>query len=213
MPGTAPLDTMPETPQPLEPGAVLDSLLRSRRSVRDYSNAAIGLDALCRILASGQGVTSPDGKRAAPSAHAVYPLTLYVVARRVRGLDPGLYVHQPAGGQLLRTGPAIPDGTLLRASLADDSWLETAAAVIVIGADRRRAIRHFADQQPDGLRGLRYVDFEAGAVAQNMHLRTVSEGLGGVAVMGLDHQALASGLPLPDAMETIALFCIGALPA
>jgi SagB-type dehydrogenase family enzyme len=204
---------MSDTRLPLEPGAALDSLLRNRRSVRDYSGAAISRGALCRILASGQGVTSPDGNRAAPSAHALHPLTLHVVARRVRGLEPGLYAHQPASGQLLRAGPAVPDGTLLRASLADDTWLETAAAVIAIGADRQRAIRHFADQQPDGLRGLRYVDFEAGAVAQNMHLRTVSEGLGGVTVMGLDDQILASGLALPDAMETVALFCIGALPA
>ena len=192
--------------------SALDVLLRRRRSVREYADTAITLHALCRIMVSGQGITGADGKRAAPSAHGLHPLTLYAIVRRVQGLAPGLYTYDPASERLTRTGDAIPEGALLRASLADDTWLETAAAVVVIGADRQRALHHFADQQPDGLRGVRYIDFEAGAVTQNMHLRTVAEGLGGVPVMGLDYPLLKSALQLPDAIEPVALFCIGNLP-
>lgn len=74
---------------------------------------------------------------------------------------------------------------------------------------RARAIDHFADQQADGLRGTRYVDFEAGAAAQNMYLAVTAAGLGGVVVMGFDDVKMKQALRLERPFFSVALFCVG----
>ncbi|WP_193089720.1 SagB/ThcOx family dehydrogenase [Advenella sp. FME57] len=188
---------------------VLYTLISRRRSVRQFTDAPIDEQALIRILTCAQGVNSSDGKRGAPSAHALYPLGLTVLVRRVQGVEVGNYLFEPERNGLERLAHAPVSGSLLSASLADDLWLETAPVVIVITADYALALRHFADQQPDGLRGARYVDVETGAVAQNLYLAAQVENLGGVLVMGIDDEALARQLTLPAAHKPVALFCLG----
>jgi len=188
---------------------LLYSLIARRRSVRDYDDSAIQHQVLMRMLDGAQGVTNHDGGRGAPSAHALHPLGLTVIVRRVQEMAPAIYGFDPDSRQLNHRGEVPAAGRLLQVSLADDVWLESAAAVIVITADHERALRHFADQQPDGQRGARYIDVEAGAVAQSLYLATLVEGLGGVLVMGVDDQALARLLPLPPGHRAVALFCLG----
>ncbi len=188
---------------------LLYSLIARRRSVRQFTDAPIDELALTRILTCAQGINSRDGKRGAPSAHALYPLGLTVLVRRVQAVEVGSYVFDPQRNRLDRLAHAPVSGSLLPVSLADDEWLETAPVVIVISADYDLALRHFADQQPDGLRGARYVDIETGAVAQNLYLAAQAENLGGVLVMGVDDEALARQLTLPAAHKPVALFCLG----
>ncbi|ETF04618.1 hypothetical protein W822_00260 [Advenella kashmirensis W13003] len=188
---------------------LLYSLIARRRSVRDYDDSAIQQQTLMRMLDGAQGVTDQDGGRGAPSAHALHPLGLTVIARRIQDLAPAIYGFDPDNHQLNRQAELPAAGSLLQVSLADDVWLESAAAIIVITADHERALRHFADQQSDGQRGARYIDVEAGAVAQSLYLATLVEGLGGVLVMGVDDQALARLLPLPSGHRAVALFCLG----
>lgn len=76
--------------------------------------------------------------------------------------------------------------------------------VVIIG-NRDLAIQHFAEQQADGLRGARYVDFEAGAVAQNMYLAVTAQGLGSVVVMGFDDGAMKRALELDETRQPVAL--------
>ncbi len=188
---------------------LLYSLISRRRSVRQFTDTPIDEHVLIRILTCAQGVNSGDGKRGAPSAHALYPLGLTVLARRVQGIDAGSYVFDPQRNRLDLLAHVPVSGSLLPTSLADDEWLETAPVVIVITADHDLALRHFADQQPDGLRGARYVDVETGAVAQNLYLAAQAENLGGVLVMGVDDQTLARQLTLPAKHKPVALFCLG----
>jgi SagB-type dehydrogenase family enzyme len=159
---------------------VLKDLLSARRSIRSFREHPLSLTSLETLLHAGQGHTSPDGKRTAPSAHALHPLGLTVVVRRVQGLSSGVYTYDGHTGKLSRSGDALDEGSLNSAALGDEMWLEDAPAIIAIVADREAAIRHFSDQQSDGLRGARYVDFEVGAVTQNMYLSATAAGLGGV---------------------------------
>src|SRR3546814_17710482 len=98
--------------------STLDSLLRRRRSIRTYSDAPISLASLHGILAAGQGITASDGKRAAPSAHALHPLQLYVLVRRAQDLDAGPYAYDPTAGRLDATGRRRAKKALLPASLS-----------------------------------------------------------------------------------------------
>jgi hypothetical protein len=67
-------------PKPSVAGAVsLEQAIERRRSVRAFKQDPLPVGAIGQLLWAGQGVTSPDGKRAAPSAGALYPLELYAV--------------------------------------------------------------------------------------------------------------------------------------
>ncbi len=190
----------------------LAALIERRRSVREYSQRAVSQTALECILYSAQG-DSGAGKRNAPSAHGLYPLSLFTLVRRVDGpsVDPGLHWVDQSCGRLGGRIATVASDALLSTSLADDQWLEQAAAVVVVAANYDAARSHFADQQADGRRGDRYIYMEAGAVLQNMHLMTLAEGLGGVIVAGFDDARLAATLDLPGGLAPVALFCIGAL--
>src|SRR5690606_21253250 len=187
----------------------LETLLLRRQSDRQYSSAAVPADALMRILQAGQGQRAGNEKRMAPSAHALYPLKLFVLVRRASDLEPGVYEFEPRQAELHRSDLNIAAGALLSVSLAGDEWLERAAVVVMITADIRQALEHFRDQQADGMRGKRYVDFEAGAAVQNMALSVAAQGLGGVVVMGIDEQQLKRELALESHMEVVTLYCIG----
>ncbi|UCP11614.1 SagB/ThcOx family dehydrogenase [Pseudomonas sp. MM213] len=189
--------------------ALLKDLLSTRRSVRTFSEEPLSLAVLETFLYAGQGCTSTDGRRTAPSAHALHPLVLRVVVRQVEGLAPGVYTYDSLAGKLSLIADLTEDGLLNSAALGDEKWLEDAPVVIAIVAERALAIDHFAAQQADGLRGARYVDFEAGAAAQNMYLAVTAAGLGGVVVMGFDDIKMKEALRLERPFFPVALFCVG----
>lgn len=58
----------------------VEEAIYKRRSVRDYKNDALILTQLSQLLWAGQGITSPNLYRAAPSAGATYPLELFMIA-------------------------------------------------------------------------------------------------------------------------------------
>jgi hypothetical protein len=67
-------------PSPATTGTIsVEKAIGKRRSMRAFRPDPLPTDTIGQLLWAGQGVTSPDGKRAAPSAGALYPLELYVV--------------------------------------------------------------------------------------------------------------------------------------
>lgn len=187
----------------------LKDALTQRRTVRSYSDEAVSIAALEALLRAAQGVTGEDGKRAAPSAHALCPLRLFVVAGQVDGLSPGLYAVHP---ETLDLEPC--HGTDLRAALrtaaiGEPEWITDAAAIVVFAADMVGPSRHFADQPPYGTRGQRYVHLEAGAAVQNLQLQAVAEGLGTVLVGGFHDEAVSKILDLKAPLAPLVLQCVG----
>ncbi|HLP58496.1 MAG TPA: nitroreductase family protein, partial [Candidatus Deferrimicrobium sp.] len=92
--------------------APIGSVIRSRRSVRNYSGKPMSLEDLATILFYGQGVsgklhlsnmpgTVSLGKndeidmRTAPSGGGLNPLDLYVIAENIDGLERGGYLYLP----------------------------------------------------------------------------------------------------------------------
>jgi SagB-type dehydrogenase family enzyme len=187
----------------------LSEAIARRRSCREFDDRPVGLAIVHRLLAAAQGVTGPEGKRAVPSAHALYPLRLFLVSGRVEGVADGVHAALPDGTIEVR----IHDGNVRRAlraaALDDQPWIENAAGIIVIAADLAAASEAFSDQPPYGTRGVRYAYIEAGTAVQNIQLKATEEGLGSVLVAGFRDEATAAALGLDPPVAPIALVCFG----
>jgi SagB-type dehydrogenase family enzyme len=192
-----------ELPQPRVDGDVsLEAAIRERRSVREFSRQALPLDDVAQLLWAAQGVTSRDGGRAAPSAGALYPLELYLVAGNVATLPAGLYHYRPRGHRL----QFVADGDLRKAlagAALDQYWVRSAPAVLVIAGVYERSETKY------GQRARRYTHIETGHAAQNVYLQAEALGLGTVIVGAFEDAAVREVLGLPSGHAPLALMPVG----
>jgi hypothetical protein len=85
-------------PEPKHEGKVsVEKALFERRSIRDYADEAVALADVSQLLWAAQGLTDSSGYRTAPSAGALYPLEVYLVAGKVASLPAGIYRYKPHG--------------------------------------------------------------------------------------------------------------------
>ena len=180
----------------------LEQALSQRRSVREYLNSKLRLSELGQLLWAAQGITSIQGFRTAPSAGALYPLELYVVAVNVEGLDPGLYHFHP-GKFRLTLLQATEFSKILSHAALGQRWVEDAAAVVVFAAVYERTTKKY------GQRGQRYVHIETGHAAQNLFLQAQTLRLGTVVVGAFDDEEVAQVLHLPPEVKPLLLMPIG----
>lgn len=168
-------------PEPkLDSQISIEEALRKRRSVRDYRLEPLALDELSQLLWAAQGITAPEGLRTAPSAGALYPLELYVVAGDVTDLTNGVYKYKPQGHELIKIRQGDKRVELSRAALGQE-WVENGALSLVFSGVYERTTGKY------GERGVQYVHIEVGHAAQNVYLQAVSLNLGTV-VVGAFHE-------------------------
>ncbi|MBN9887996.1 SagB/ThcOx family dehydrogenase [Salipiger abyssi] len=190
-----------------EPNSDISNLLAQRRSVREFSDTPLPRAAVDRLIAAAQGYRDPSGKRAAPSAHALYPIRLFLTVARVTGMAAGVYeVDAETGEAALRTARDLRRD-LREAAFEDQPWLENAPLVVTLCADLEKLNAAFFDQPPIGHRGERYAYVESGAIAQNLSLQAVEMGLGSVLVAGFDDDKTADLLQVP--MRPLLHMCFG----
>ncbi|NNG13199.1 MAG: hypothetical protein HKM88_08130 [Halobacteria archaeon] len=81
-------------PEPrADSGVSVEQALRQRRSQRRYTPAPLALAEVGQLLWAAQGVTGRGDLRAAPSAGALYPLEVYLVAGNATSLTAGVYKY------------------------------------------------------------------------------------------------------------------------
>ena len=153
----------------------IEKALLGRRSIRDYKDDPLTPTEVSQLLWAAQGITDRRGFRTAPSAGALYPLELYVVAGNVINLPHGIYKYKPHEHELVRIAEGDKRIELSRAALGQ-TWIGNGAVVIVFSAVYERTTAKY------GKRGLRYVHMEAGHAAQNVYLQAASLNLGTVVV-------------------------------
>lgn len=180
----------------------LQAAMAARRSVRRYGPQALPLDGLSELLWAGQGISNDEGLRTVPSAGALHPLELHLVARRVLALPAGIYRYVPAAHAIETVTRGDP-GPGLSDAAAGQAMVGAAPAVLAIVA------RHAISAAKYGARAERYVAIEAGAAAQNIALKAVSLGLGTVIVGAFDDDALARVLRLTAQVRPLALMPVG----
>jgi SagB-type dehydrogenase family enzyme len=158
-------------PAPSLTGEVsVEAALQSRRSVRQFSKAPIGLEEIGQLLWSAQGITSERGFRTTPSAGALFPLELYVVAENVVNLPEGVYRYRPERHELEQVETGAHAAALTSAALSQ-SWVGDAPAVVVLAGVYGRTARKY------GSRAERYVHIEVGCASQGIYLQAQALGL------------------------------------
>jgi len=189
-------------PAPQTDGKVaIEKALATRRSVRSIAPTPLSLVVAGQLCWAAQGITDDTGHRTAPSARAVYPLGLYVIAGAVEGLAPGVYRYVPAGHALQRL-----QGGDLRADFVTkavgQAWSEKAPAIFVITgqAEKMGAMRD---------RGVPFMWVEAGLASQGFFLQATALGLGSTYVGGFDPAAAQKALGLPATEEVLAVLPVG----
>jgi len=161
----------------------VEMALLKRRSIRSYSNEGLSLAEISQLLWAAQGITDSRGYRTAPSAGALYPLEIYIVAGRVRDIPAGIYKYMPHKHQLTKTVDGDKRAEVCRASL-NQSPISDAAAVIVFCASYERTTVKY------GERGIRYVFIEVGHAVENVYLQAVSLKLGTLVIGAFNDNAL-----------------------
>lgn len=155
-------------------GPGLWEVMRSRRSVRAYTQDSISLEELSQILWAAQGITASIGDhklRTTPSAGALYPIETYLLVNRVNGLQPGLYHYDVETHKLdiLKLGNYSRE---IRAGALDQQIAERASIVFIWSAIFQRSKWKYLQ------RAYRYIFLDAAHIAQNLALAVQGLGLG-----------------------------------
>jgi SagB-type dehydrogenase family enzyme len=180
----------------------IEDALRKRRSVREFLNKSLSLDEISQLLWSAQGITDPEGLRTAPSAGALYPLEVYLVAGDVETIPGGIYRYKPDNHSLSRIVEGDWRSRLASASLGQDC-VRGGAVIVVIAAVYERLTGKYME------RGRRYADMEVGHAGQNVSLQAISLGLGTVMVGAFDDQKVKRLLQMPDDEQPLYLIPVG----
>jgi len=210
IPRTQDADSMPggpegavTLPEPrLEGNTSVEEALSERRSVRAYADLPLTLADVGQILWAAQGVTDDRGYRTAPSAGALYPLEVYLVAGSVVGLEPGVYHYRPGEHSLVRIGSGDRRAAL-QAAAVNQTPVGDAPAMIVIAAIPERTTAKY------GERGMRYVAMEAGHAAENVYLQAEAIDLSTVTIGAFDDAEVREVLALPAETTPLCLMPVG----
>jgi len=179
-----------------------EEAILKRRSVRSYKDSPLTLKEISQLLWAAQGITDPKGLRAAPSAGALYPLEIYVIAGNVNDLPDGIYNYRPLKHELVTIVKGDKRNELCNAALGQSS-IRSAAAVIVFSAVYERTTMKY------GGRGIKYVHIEIGHAAQNVFLQAVSLDLGTVVIGAFNDDDVTEVLKMPDGERPLYIMPVG----
>lgn len=194
-------------PEPKDKKAVyLKELINTRRSVRTFTQKPVSIHDLSYILWSSYGFKD-DGGRVVPSAGALYPLDIYVIAGNIEGqgktgILPGVY-HYLSNKHLLefiKKGDIRKD--IANAALSQ-MWMAKAPCMVIITCEYNRITVKYRD------RGIRYAHMEAGNVSQNISLATFNIGLGCCIVGAFDDNHVKTVLGINKMHEPLLIIPVG----
>lgn len=183
----------------------VEAAMQARRSRRDFTSDSLNLKQVGQMLWSAQGVTADWGGRTTPSAKSAYPLTVYLVANKVVGLEPGVYRYLPGEREAKHQIQLIKPGDVHEA--VGKAIVQNAAAnppvLFLITGNMDIMAKAFDNKRNDN-----NVYLEVGHAAENMYLQAETLGLGMVTMAGFDGNKVRDAAGIPES-ETV----IYAIPA
>lgn len=184
-------------PAPTDTGQMsVEAALGARRSRREFSNRPLSIDVIGQLFWAGQGVTSANGYRSAPSAGARFPIELYA-------LSSSTLMHYLPVGHMVEQRRDETSKAALPSAAFDQQHVSASPITFVIAGVVRRTEVEYGRVAP----GL--MTREAGHVAQNMLLQATALDLAAVPVGGFDPAAVTRLLALPPGEEALYLMPVG----
>lgn len=178
-------------------GMPLAQALAKRRTHRAFSDKPLTLEQIGQLCWAAQGITEAEkGLRTAPSAGAIYPVTVYVLTRDgVFEYLPKLHALHRRAKDDIRTQP--------QAGPLGKKPVRGAPVCLVLAMDPSRTAKRWPQEAE------RYALLEAGHIAQNVLLQATALGLVGVPVGGADEQAVAVALKLRSGQRPVYVLPVG----
>ncbi|MEE8480004.1 MAG: SagB/ThcOx family dehydrogenase [Desulfobacterales bacterium] len=190
-------------PQPqYESQFSLESAILKRRSVRNYVDEPLTLSIISQLLWAAQGITHPRGFRTAPSAGALYPLEIYIIAGKVTNLAAGIYKYKPRGHELLKIIEGDKRTELYRVALRQRP-IKDAPVILVFCAVYKRTTGKYRK------RGIRYILIEIGHSSQNVCLQAVSLDLGTVTLGAFNDKKVSEVIGCKENEHPLYIMPIG----
>lgn len=180
----------------------VEQAISNRRSVRHFDSSPLPLSHISQLLWAAQGITDKSGFRAAPSAGAIYPVTVYVTIRNVTDIRPGLYKYIPEKHALLEIISDDISHQLAAACWNQPYVTQSAANIILTGDYQKIGLRY-------GERGIQYTHMEIGHISQNIYLACETLGLGTVAIGAFSDAKLKKLLLLPEKEVPLYIMPVG----
>jgi SagB-type dehydrogenase family enzyme len=189
-----------QLPKPVLKGKIsLEEAILKRRSERTFIKKDLTLEEISQVLWSAQGITGQRwgySFRAAPSAGALYPMEIYLLSKD------GLFHYIPQGHRLEILNEKDLRNALADACLGQESISQAPIDIVICAVYERVTSKY-------GRRGIRYVDMEAGHIAQNIHLQAVALGLGSVSIGAFSDEGVKAILSLPKDEEPLYVIPVG----
>ena len=180
----------------------VEKALLERRSVRSYADEPLTLSEISQLLWAAQGITNPSGGRTAPSAGALYPLEIYLLAGEINDLTTGIYHYKPDDHSLTLIIEGDQRQALYEAALSQSAVKDAAAVIVITAIYERTTVKY-------GERGIQYVHMEVGSVAQNVYLQAVSLDFGTVFIGAFHNDQVKHILRLSEAEIPLGIMPVG----
>lgn len=212
----------PPEAQPRHPGAValpradedaLDSLLPLRTTCRNYDQArTVPLSLLAAMLEQvlmAQAEVQPEPgvrflKKNVPSAGSLHPMEAYVIARRVGGLETGLYHYHPLAHELALVPSQPPDlDGFAHGLLSGQHWFADAHVLVILVCRFERNFWKYRNHA----KAYRAITLDAGHISQAFYTVATAQGLGAFVTAAINEAEIEEVLGLEPLVESPLAVC------
>lgn len=179
----------------------LRSVIKKRKSFRDFSDKPIDKQTISDLLYYSSGAIRPNPLessnpfRAYPSAGAKYPLEVYLLILNGKDIKPGLYHYNPLAHSLDILLQNISSDEIEPLWIKKQSWFKKASAIMLITSTFNKTTDKY------GERGVPFPYLEAGHLAQNVYLLATSLGIGCCAIGMLNENSVIKLLDINPRQE------------
>lgn len=199
-------------PSPFIKGSItVEEAISKRRSHRHFVDSKVSAEQLSQILWASYGITMPrsdhpflrGGLRTAPSAGGLYPLEIYVLVGKVKGIEPGVYKYISQEHKIVRTIDKDIRKDFCTAAL-DQKMVSEAPVVLFYSAVFSRCTNKYGNRCRE-----RYVCMDLGHSAQNVYLQVEALHMGTCAIGAFDDDLVKKTMQLPAEEEPLYIMPIG----
>jgi SagB-type dehydrogenase family enzyme len=189
--------------------------LYARRTRREFSDASVSLDGVSKLLQTTWGVQAyidtdhfgPLPLKTSPSGGARHPIEVYLMALKVKGLDPGIY-HYHARDHALAQISSGATPQMARDYCADQTYVARSAALFIMTGVFARAMWKY--RHP---RAYRVVLLDAGHLGQTFCLTATRMGLAPFSTAALQDTLIEEDLGIDGITESVLYVTGVGMPA